>query len=437
MDKTEAIKGAMGAAFDNVGFMLVGTKAQSDQLKTSSLVAARNVVAVRKQIVSVASKFKSFQTALAQITAIVSKKGDADSKVAMIGAVLAAGGDAYKQKEAEQEQKPSALSMTARGADAVAGMMPAAVGLAFAIPFLLSPEVRAMLGEFFKGFLDGLGLGKDTLDKVKIGLGIITGVIGAYFSAKVIMGVVDAFQQMQKLAQVLGLAGDVVATEKNKIDTEKDQVKKAGDKAKGELKDTKKDLRKGRKLSALKKPGFLLKTIAPKLLGLLKNIGKALPIVGTVLGIGAVLFDLFDIGKDIYDFFFGKDTDEVEEEQGTSQEESPAPAASAPPASSSSVPASAEPESKPPAANTSTTPPPSTAAAAPTETPAANETPPSSTGTAVSQSSVSVAAAETDLAQTAGGVNILNVDNSTTIIDAGNQTPPPAGAPVYSITVGA
>lgn len=435
-DKSQAIKEAKDAALGSVGFMLIGTKSQSDQLRKSSLVAARNVVAVRKQIVSLVSKFKFYETAIKQINGIVSKKGDPAVKIASISNILSSGGDAYKQKEAEQEQKPSALGAIGQAANAVAGAVPGVAAFALAIPFLLSPEVREMLTGFFSGFIDGLGLGAEALSKVKLGIGIAIGILGAYFTAKVIMSVVDAFHQLQKLAQVLGIAGELVATEKGKIDLEKDKVKKAGEGAKDGMKQTKKDMRRGRKLSILKKPSFLLKKIMPKLISIGKNFVRAIPIVGTVLGIGLILMDMFDIGKDIYDLFFAKD--EGDEDEAEKEEKAPV-AASAEPPSASAPAAQAEVESKPAASNTAPATPSdvSNKSSAPAATESSEPVAPqSSTGGAIQASSIKIEQADIDLAKTAGGVNIINVDSSTTVITT-NKSVQQADPPIYSITVGA
>lgn len=428
--RQQAIGKAKDAALGSMGFVLRGTPTQAAELKKASLVAARNVVSVRKNITQLVEKFKVYQNTITQIKSILAGKAEAAAKVNRIAVVLAAGGDKYKQEEAEAEQKPKALELVQGAADKIAEATPMAAVLALAIPFLLSPEIKEMISSFFNGFLEKLGFGKDAVDKIKTGLVIATGVLAAYFSAKVLMSVVDAFNQMKKLAEVLGLAGETVSAEKGKIDKEKDDLKKGKDAAKKEVKDAKKEIKKGKKLPFYKKLGYALNVIGPRLKSLAGNILKAIPILGTVLGIGYILYDVFGIGNDLYDMFFGKE--KAEDEQDTEQEEA------APVALTSA------PESAPQTTFTESTPTPAASSMSEMAPAVSSSEPPSQTepvqspsmdGAIVREASVAIEQQDTDLMQS-NFTNILTIDNSTTIVDAGSR-PIMQSTPMFSMTVGA
>lgn len=436
-NKSQALSEAKDAAMNSVGFMLSTTKAQSDQIRKSSLVAARNVVEVRKNIGKLVEQLKVYENMIGKIKSVLGSKRESDAKVLSIGNILASGGNAYKEKEAEQETKLDRVAGGAKllggAANSITSIIPTAAVLALAIPFLLTPEVKEMLGSFFDGFLQGLGLGKNAVENIKLGLGITAGIIAAYFSYKVLSGVYDAFMQMKKLAQVMGLLGTATAAEKDAIDTEKNKVAAAGDKANDDLKDAKKDIKKGKKLGKLgviEKTKLLLTKIGPKLKSLGGNFLKALPGIGTILGIGLVIYGLFDIGRDIYDMFTG--SAEADSTEDAEQESAPMPAGSSEPATATSMPA--EPESKP-LPSTGATPSPSLGEAEQLPAPATPSTTPSNDGAMVREASIEVERADVDLNQSAGGVNINVVDNSTTIIDAGEKNIM-SSTPVYSVSVG-
>lgn len=438
-NKSQAMYEAKDAALGSVGFMLSATTAQSDQIRKSSIAAAKNAVQVRKNIVKLVEQFKVYENMIGKVKSVLGTKNKADIKVLSIGNILASGGNAYKEKEAEQETKSDKITAGAElvggAAKSIASIVPTAAILALAIPFLLTPEVKEMLGSFFDGLLESLGLGKKAVDNIKIGLGITAGIIASYFSYKVLSGVYDAFMQMKKLAEVMGLLGETTATEKNKIDAEKEKVGAAGDKAKDDLKDVKKDIKKGKKIKntpvgVYDKIKLLMDKIAPKLKSLGGNFLKALPGVGTILGIGLILYGLFDIGKDIYDMFTGSADDKDEEAE---QESAPAPAAT-----SSSQPATAvaaEPENKPSPSSATSAPEGISGDESSAPTSATPSITPSMNGNEIREASIQVERADLDLNQSAGGVNITTIDNSTTIIDAGEKSIM-SFAPVYSVSVG-
>jgi hypothetical protein len=429
--KTQAMNEAKDAALNSVSFVISATKAQSMELKKASLLAARNVVSVRKNLITLVNTFNSYKNIITQIQDVLGKKGEPSSKLSRIGGILQSGGDAYKAKEAEQEDKPKALELV----KGIGKDMTTAAGsaLALAIPFLLSPEMREMLFSFFDGFLKGLGLTDEGLSRLKIGLAVAGGILVTYFAVKTIASVYSAFQQMQKLAEVLGLAGNAVNAEKTKQDLDKKKMADASKDAKKDIKASKKELKKGQKLgktSFLKKWKVLSKVVGPKLVRLGTNFLKAIPVVGTLLGIGLVLYDIFDIGKDVYEMFTGSG-DDVAEDQDTEQEDA-APIAITGEPTGEPPPAAAE--SKAPTSNTAPQEPPAASVPSPKE---AEPAPSSSTaGSEIKESSIKVERADTDLAQTAGGISVIAVDNSTTIIS--NQKTPIQSSPAfYSVTVGA
>lgn len=435
-DKQEAINQAKDAAANSV-FMLTGTKAQATALKKSALQGAKAAVAVRKSALLVASKLSTLQSTLEKIKGILASGGEAPSKLAQISTAISAGGNAFKEEEAKQEgaNKPKALDLIQNGANKVADAVPGIAAFAMALPLLASPEIRDMLMGFFDGFMQGLGFSKESLDKLKLGLSIAGGILAAYFSMKVISSVMDAFNMMKKLAEAVGLVGEKTALEKDKIDVEKSATKKATGAAKDEIKGTKKAIKEGRKLgrlSFLKKFSLLSKVVGPKLLKLGANFLKALPGIGTILGIGFLIWDIFDIGKDIYDMFTG-DPDEKENEE-PEPEDKPEPAATVSPKPN----APAEATSKPAAASSA----PATTPVTTSEPPAAKKAEEavqtsSNVGIQLKESSERVEQAETDLRREGGDVNITVVDASTTVVNAEKKKPQAYSGPVYSTTVGA
>ena len=442
-NKQQAVNGAKDAAIESVGFIITGTAKEAKQLRSAALQAAKGAVAVRKAVASLADKFSVINRQIGQISDTVGKGGSAQAKLVKISGVLSAGGNAYKEEEAEQEAKPD-IAGTAQAAVAATGKAALGIGaLALAIPFLLSPEVREMIMSFFNGFLEGLGISNEAMGKAKFVLGATLAIIGTYFTAKVLSSVGDAFGKMKQLAEALGLAGEKVAAEKNQIDADKASLKKGADVAKegtDELKDT---VKKGKKI----KGNFVTKlwdkfkllkgVIGPKLLSLGKNILKAIPFLGTLVSIGFIISDIWDIGSAIYDMFAGDD----EEKEDTKKESAPAPSGSesapppAPAAAAASKPAASGGEALPATESVSSTP-----SAPPASTPGSLPTinvSAASTGQAVDTASVAVQQADVDAFKTQGNINIVNMKNSTIIVDAKEDKPAPKEAPIFSVTVGA
>lgn len=461
-DKQDAIQEAKDAALGSVSFAIYGTKNDADSLRKNSVLAARNVVAVRKNMLLVVAKFQTFHTILANIKSALGKKGDASTKLNAVNAALSSGGNAYALAEAEQESKPSVAgsAITPSGGKDGGGLSLGAIaGLAMAIPFLLSPEVRDMISGFFDGFLKGLGLSNEAIDKAKTFLLIAAGVVGAVLSVKALAPVFETFNALKNLAQAMGILGEATAMQKDqvdkeraKIDKEKDDAKKGRDKGKEEIKKNKDEIKKARKAGKGSKTKigklwdkgkFLVDKVAPKLKRMIPNILKAIPFVGTVLGIGFILYDLFSIGQDIYDVFFGDEDEEDKEEQQTEQTQAPAAAATAKPLPEPA----ATPEVKPSATSTPAATPAaapalssgggesSGPASAPTSTPAPAAP---ASGAQVATASIVVQQAETDMVQQPI-VNIAVVDNTTTVIATDNKQikAPREGSTNFSNMVGA
>lgn len=439
--KQRAVNGAKDAAIESVGFIITGTAKEAKQLRSAALQAAKGAVAVRKAVASLADKFSVINKQIGQIKDTVGKGGSAQAKLVRISGLLSAGGDAYKEEEAEQEAKPD-IAGTAQAAAAATGKAALGIGaLALAIPFLLSPEVREMIMSFFNGFLEGLGISNEAMGKAKFVLGATLAIIGTYFSAKVLASVGDAFGKMKQLAEALGLAGEKVAAEKATIDADKAAVKKGAEEAGEALDGTKKQIKKGKKLgklSFLKKFGMLKTIIGPKIVSIAKNLLKAIPFLGTLITLGFIISDIFDIGSAIYDMFTGDDDEKDDED--TKKESAPAPSGSeaappAPAATATAKPAASGGEALPATESVSSAPagpPASTPASLPTINVSA-----ASTGQNIDTASVAVQQADVDAFKTQGNINIVNMKNSTIIVDAKEDKPTPKEAPIFSVTVGA
>jgi hypothetical protein len=298
---------------------------------------------------------------------------------------------------------------------------------------------------------------------------------------KALGSVITAFESLKKLAMVLGIAGqDVkdgsdtvqkkdnqVKGEKKAIDAEKEDIKKGNEAAKDEIKQSKKEIKKAKRAGKgsttklgkfFDKAKYVLEKVTPRMASMGKNIAKALPFVGTILGIGLILNDLYGIGSDIYDVFFGNDEEanDVDEESKPEPSTTTAPGAAPTTSTTSNAPA--------PAATSSTTSPSPTSSSVVASTSAPSTSVSSgggtvstgsteSTGTVVAQSSASVPPTspptaqaviqqsavvdqmERDEMRTSGSV-IISVNNNN-ILTAANMSKPFTARSIYSVTVGA
>ena len=218
-NKSNAINNAKDAAFDSVGFILTGTKAQATKLKSSSLVAARAAVAVRKNVESVVQRFKIYEKQISDIKKALGK-GDASAQAQRVRSILSAGGSEYKEKEYEAEEKPG---LGATAGKAGAAIKDTAFSLAKLLGFaalLMNPMVQGILKGFINGFLEELGLSTEAIKKAKVVLGIAVGVLGLYFAASAFMNVRRTFLALKELATVLGLFSTAIEQQKSISDAE-------------------------------------------------------------------------------------------------------------------------------------------------------------------------------------------------------------------------
>lgn len=213
------------------------------------------------------------------------------------------------------------------------GLDLAALGLL--IPFLFSEDAKKYLGDFITGLF---GLGPGALDKVKLGINAVLGVLAGVFAYKVFKQVGDTINALRTLATITGtLFGITEAAATDVSDSmdelDKDKEKKAAEKKevdrtkketkglKDELKKEKKKYPKGVRGKISKAIDFVFK-IGPKV-G--KGLLKALPVVGTIATIGYLLYEVYD---EAVNFFSDEDKEEKPEQETQSEvEEKPSIAA--------------------------------------------------------------------------------------------------------------
>lgn len=228
--RLEAVNRAASAMMGSAGFMLTGSKQQSDSIKRTSMTAVRASITLRKNLNVLISRFALYSKQIAKIKDTLNKTSSDKAKLSKIRAILSSGGDSYKEREAELEEKPAVAGSIGGAANAIAKGVPAALGLAGLIGLLMNPEVRKIALGFFTSFLDGLGLSKAAIDKMKAGLAVAVGIVGVYLATSVIKQVAEAFTQMKRLAQVLGLVGEVVQAKELEIELEKKKISKTREK---------------------------------------------------------------------------------------------------------------------------------------------------------------------------------------------------------------
>lgn len=345
-EKESAVEGAKNAASQS-GLVLSFSKAQADSLTHSSQVAAKEAALFASNIKSIVRKLNVLQSIVKQVKSVVTTNGiPAADKVSKIESLIESGGNVYALEEARIEERPS-IAESAKGVTkAVANIGLDTIGLAMAIPLLMSnPQILGIVKGFFDGFLTGIGLSSDAIAIVKPVITILLGVLAASWTMSALSPVIEVFQKLKQLATALGLAGeatksthDEVATrekdvkkkdtdlrkEKDKIQKEKDTIKKGTEVAKDEVKKAKDEIKKasqagkGKNWFSRNKAKLLALSgkVVPRLKSMAGNILKAIPVVGTILGIGLVLYDLYSIGSDIYDVFFSEEDKEEPEAAG-------------------------------------------------------------------------------------------------------------------------
>jgi len=176
----------------------------------------------------------------------------------------------------------------------------AAIG--FIIPLLLNKEARDYLSNFAAGLI-----GVENLEKFKIGLIAVTGVLTGVFTYKLIKQVGDSIEAVKRLSQIVGTLFGITEAASSDIDLEKkslddDKKKIEEEKKKKELEDkkTRDAASKGRddikaskqeykKANFFGKVKFLATKFGPKVLG---AVVKSIPVVGAVATIGLLISEI-------------------------------------------------------------------------------------------------------------------------------------------------
>lgn len=436
--KNEAINGAKGAMMNSVGFVLQGTKEDADNIKRSSIVAARAAVSVRKNIEKLVTQFKVYDTAIKDVKGVLAKGGKAGTQLSAIKSIVESGGDAYKKEEAQSEaEKKSKLSALSDSANAVANAVPGVAAFAAALALLINPETRKIIFDFFEGFMAGLGLSKEALAKAKLIVGAAVAVLGVYFTSAVLSQVNTAFNSMKRLAQVMGILSEVQKAKSVEIDAEKEKMSKSRQKRLKRVKSLKRIKRllsiatlvmKASVVAAL--AGIAIDAIGGTLIDVMtadddvemdaENVIKIVLnnlVESATLGMVSGPFDVSAKAAPKGPASSATESGDMPriEIRGTASSTSPAPV---PPA--------------PSAASQSTTP------AVPASTPSSEPVPSAASQQAnkVEAASKEIDQAERDDAMNKSVLNILNVDNSSTVV-APAKKPKAASGPVsYSISVG-
>jgi len=477
MNENEQAAQTAAVMKETPGLVLFLSKKDSDRLDAATAVAEKEAATFSKNIGDIVGKLNVLKTIVEQVQSIVSSNVENAAKVTKIQSLVSAGGNEYKLEEARAEEKPGLNDTIQETTRAVSKAGMSVLGLAMAIPLLLAnPEILNLVKGFFEGFLTGIGLSNDAIAIVKPAIAVLLGILAVSFTMAALAPVVTAFESLRKLAMVLGLAGtaagdahdevkkkdkDVKQKEKDvrkeqaKIDKEKEDIKKGTDTAKEEVKKGKDEIKKAKKAGSksktkigkfLDKTRYLIDKVKPKLVSMAGNILKSIPIVGTILGIGLVLYQLYDLGSDIYDVYFGND-----EEKPESETKPPANTTTLVPASETTATATAK-------ATPSGTAPASPPSAAPTSTPVSAPSPPSATTSSsvaepvapassgvtpmvsasaseVITQSVKVDQMERDATQSFGTM-LLNINNNQFIVGA-KEMARSASDSFYSVSVGA
>lgn len=478
MNENEQAAQTAAVMKETPGLVLFLSKKDSDRLDAATAVAEKEAATFSQNIGSIVNKLNVLKSIVEQVQSIVSSNVENAAKVTKIQSLVSAGGNEYKLEEARAEEKPGLNDTIQETTRAVSKAGLSVLGLAMAIPLLLAnPEILNLVKGFFEGFLTGIGLSNDAIAIVKPAIAVLLGILAVSFTMAALAPVVTAFESLRKLAMVLGLAGaaagdahdevkkkdqDVkqkdkeVKKEQGRIDKEKEDIKKGTDTAKEEVKKGKDEIKKAKKAGAksktkigkfLDKTRYLIDKVKPKLVSMAGNILKAVPIVGTILGIGLVLYELYSIGSDVYDVFFGNDEEEKPESETkpTANTTTPAPAAAtAATAMSKAAPSGTAPSTPPAAATTSTpvsqpSPPAATTTSSVAEpvAPASSSVTPmvSASAAEVISQSVKVDQMERDTTKSLGTM-LLNINNNQFIVGA-KEMARSASDSFYSVSVGA
>ena len=461
------------------GLVLLVSKKDSDRLEVATAIAEKEAATFASNISNIVNKLNVLKGIVEQVQSVVASNAESAAKVIKIQSIVSAGGNEYQLEEARVEERPGLNDTIQDTTRAVSKAGMSVLALAAAIPLLLAnPEILNLVKGFFEGFLTGLGLSTDAIAIIKPAIGVLLGILAVSFTMAALAPVVVAFENLRKLAMVLGLAGAAagdahdevkkkeqavnqkekdVKKEQGKIDKEKEDIKKGTDTAKDEVKKGKDEIKKAKKAGSksktklgkfLDKTRYLIDKVKPKLISMAGNILKAVPIVGTILGIGLVLYELYSIGTDVYDVFFGNEDEEkpeVENKPAANTTSAPAAGAAAAAATSKASTSSSTPASPPTSSSGGSTPasqpsPPSatisSSVAEPVAPASSGVTPMASASSSeVISQSIKVDQMERDNNQSLGTM-LLNVNNNQFIV-AAKEMAQSASHSFYSVSVGA
>jgi hypothetical protein len=174
--------------------------------------------------------------------------------------------------------------------------------LGFVIPLLLNKDAR----EYLSSFAGGL-IGVENVEKFKLGLIAVTGVVTGVFTFKLIKQVGDSIEAVKRLSQVVGTLFGIteaateetldkeaeldkqkkdIEAEKKKKEAEDRRLKDAGKKGVNDIKASKQEYKKANFLGKIK---FLATKFGPKVLG---AVVKSIPVVGAAATIGLLIAEI-------------------------------------------------------------------------------------------------------------------------------------------------
>jgi hypothetical protein len=111
--------------------------------------------------------------------------------------------------DAAQEKREAISSVKEKTKKAGFSIM----GLVALIALLKNDKLMAIVKGFFTGFLEGLGFGKEAIEKIKFWVGFAVNAFKVYLGFKVFKQVYDAFMAMKRLGELMGILGQKTQTE--------------------------------------------------------------------------------------------------------------------------------------------------------------------------------------------------------------------------------
>lgn len=418
--------------------------AGEDKLKTNITKAAKESVKLRKNIVDIVNKLKVYEGIINDVKNTIAKGGEPVVVLHRVQSIISAGGNAYQLAESQMEEKATLGGAVSDVAKSVQKAVPGVAAFALALPLLMSPQVREMIMSFFTGFLEGLGMDVESIQRWIPIIKIALGALAAVFTISALQPVVTLWGHMQKLMSFIGVAAELVVAKSEASDFQMSEVRS-------------KRMKLVKRLRNMKR----IKTFLMSASKLLKAslvaaaAGIAIDVVGGTL-LDVVMADpdveispmnvvkmainnlvesvTLGLVKGPYDLSNPDKEEQVQEEKQKQEYKKEK--------SSSTVSQSAPPQDKPaaaeskPKATQSTQATPLQAAAAPAPAPAASApSSSSSSGMSVQKLSEDVGAKEADIKQTAGA-SITMIDNSKTIIAAKSDDVPTDNSAQFSVQVG-